>query len=588
MNTVLKLFTDLFRRFPWHFLLLFGFVFMQALLNALSVVAVAPITDFLLERVGDDVSPITLYFEQLLSFFGVEPNLLTVFIFFGCIIIVNGFTGVATQYALLRIKYDVLIHLLTDTMGQFFQSRYLFFSQGDMGKLLNSFQQEVTKIGDTFGQMAQFMANILQALIFLAVPFVLSPKLTLIFLTISVSISVPIWFARGYIYSLGKKNTETGNIAAGVLHETLTAAKLILGFGRQENAVQRYHDAIIKASMVSVKFHTLKRGIALLFTPIGTAAALIALYIAYLDGVPFSDMAMVMFALMRLIPILGVLMEGKASIEGFTPAYEQLESLRQDAAALEETSGEIVFNGLNDRLHFSDVSFRYPGRQPALDRITMDVKKGKMIAIVGQSGAGKTTVVDLMLGLYQQSAGKIFLDGKELAEYNLKSYRKRVGYVPQDPQLFNTTVRENLLWSTPEASEQDIWNACRLSNAIQFIHEMPDQLETILGDRGVRLSGGQRQRLALARAIIRKPDLLILDEATSSLDTESERLIQSAIDNLTGEMTIVVIAHRLSTIRNADYVYVLNKGELIEQGKYQGLADKIDSYLGKMVAEQAL
>jgi len=196
--------------------------------------------------------------------------------------------------------------------------------------------------------------------------------------------------------------------------------------------------------------------------------------------------------------------------------------------------------------------------------------------------------VDLMLGLYQQSSGQILLDGKELAEYDINSYRQRIGYVPQDPQLFNTTVRENLLWSDPEASKQDIWHACSLANAEQFVRELPDQLETVLGDRGVRLSGGQRQRLALARAIIRKPDLLILDEATSSLDTESEKFIQQSIDRLAGELTIVVIAHRLSTIRNADYVYVLDNGKIAEEGSYQELMEKGDSCLSKMVTGQNL
>ena len=244
--------------------------------------------------------------------------------------------------------------------------------------------------------------------------------------------------------------------------------------------------------------------------------------------------------------------------------------------------------GLKKKLQFNDVNFSYPGRKPALDSVSLEVKKGMMTALVGQSGAGKTTTVDLMLGLYQQSSGQILLDGKELAEYDINSYRQRIGYVPQDPQLFNTTVRENLLWSDPEASKQDIWHACSLANAEQFVRELPDQLETVLGDRGVRLSGGQRQRLALARAIIRKPDLLILDEATSSLDTESEKFIQQSIDRLAGELTIVVIAHRLSTIRNADYVYVLDNGKIAEEGSYQELMEKGDSCLSKMVTGQNL
>jgi len=588
MNIILQLFTDLFRRFPLHFILLFGFVFMQTLLNAISVVAVAPMTDFLLDRAGENASSITKYSEKLLTYFGVEYSLLSITIIFGVITIINGITGVAVQYALLRIKYDLLIHLLTDTMGQFFRARYLFFSQADMGVLLNSFQQEINKVGDTFGHMARFLANMLQVSIFLVVPISLNPKLTLIFLATTGIISAPLWLLRRIVYSLGKRNTETANFAANVLYETLIAAKLILGFGRQKNAIQRYNDAFVKHATVSVKSQTLGRGVSLSFVPMGITAALVTVYIAYNDGTSFSDLTMILFAFIRIIPSIGLLIQGKTSIEGFTPAYEQVLRLREEAVALEEPKGDLELLGLKEGLQFNDVSFSYPGRKPAIEGVSLSIPIGKMTALVGKSGAGKTTVVDLILGLYQHNAGNILLDGKDLAEYDLNSYRHKVGYVPQDPQLFDTTVRENLLWAAPDASEEAIWQACRLASADQFIQELPDKLETILGDRGVRLSGGQRQRLALARAIIRKPDLLILDEATSSLDTESERLIQESIDHLAGETTIVVIAHRLSTIRNADYLYVLDKGKVVEEGTYQELTGKDDSLLGKMVAEQTL
>jgi ATP-binding cassette subfamily B protein len=495
---------------------------------------------------------------------------------------------VALSYNVFRIRFDVMVHLLTDTMGLFFRTQFLFFSQGSMGKLMNSFQQEVNKVGDTFGQIAQLMANTLQVFIFLAVPFALNSKLTMLFLVTAVIFSAPLWFLHSFTYKIGKESTDTANYMTTVLHEALSAAKLILGYGRQESAVQKYKDSIVKHSQIGVKLLTIKQGVPLLFYPVGVTAALVSLYVAYLDGIAFSDMAMVLFSLTRVVPIIGLLLQGKTSIEAFIPAYEQLERLRQDAVALEEPRGGTVFRSLRDRLRFTNVSFSYPGRKPALKSVTLEVRKGQMTALLGDSGAGKTTVVDLMLGLYKQSAGNILLDGKELAEYDRNSYRQKVGYVPQEPQLFNTTVRENMLWSTPEASENDIWLACHMANAEEFVRELPDGLETILGDRGVRLSGGQRQRLALARAIIRKPDLIILDEATSSLDTESEKLIQKSIENLPGEITIVIIAHRLSTILNADYVYILEKGKIIEEGTYSQLSIKEEGYFAGIVKSQIL
>ena len=568
MKIIINLFKDLFRRFPYHFVLLFGFVFGNALFNAISVIAIAPITDFLLERTGENASAITRIFQTVFSSTGGNLELIHVFIFFGSVSLLNSVIGGAVQYAILRIKYDVLIHLLTDTMGQFFRARFLFFSQGDMGVLLNSFQQEVKKVGDTFGHIARLVANILQAVIFLMVPLALSPKLTIIFLVASAIISSPFWFLNRFTYSLGRQNTETANITTGVLHESLTAAKLILGFGRQRETVNRYHRSMVNHAKVSVKFQTMVIGISGLLAPLVKIGALVALYVAYSDGLPVSEMAMVLFSLFRLSPTISLIIGEKINIEGFIAAYEQLERLREDAENLKENSGSIEFRGLKERIIFKEVTFSYPGRKPALDKVNLSFEKGKMTALVGKSGAGKTTVIDLLLGLYDKDDGELQLDGKKIDKYDLNSFRNRVGYVPQEPQLFNASVKENLLWSAPDSSEKDIWHACQLANAEEFVRELPNQLDTTLGDRGVRLSGGQRQRLALARAIIRQPDILILDEATSALDTESERLIQEAIDNLAGEITIVVIAHRLSTIRNADYVYVLHEGKLVEEGKY--------------------
>ena len=191
-----------------------------------------------------------------------------------------------------------------------------------------------------------------------------------------------------------------------------------------------------------------------------------------------------------------------------------------------------------------------------------------------------------MLGLYSYDKGEILVDGKEIYTYNLNSFRNCIGYVPQDPQLFSLSIRENLLWAAPESNEANIWEACRIANAEKFIKELPNGLDTQLGDRGTRLSGGQKQRLALARALIRKPELLILDEATSSLDSESESLIRKSIDSISGTMTIVLIAHRLSTIRNSDYIYVVEDGNIIESGTYHQLSNNLNSKLSFMIKSQ--
>ena len=210
----------------------------------------------------------------------------------------------------------------------------------------------------------------------------------------------------------------------------------------------------------------------------------------------------------------------------------------------------------------------------ALRKIDLVIPAHKTIAIVGPSGSGKTTLADLILGLLSPIEGTIFIDERPLRGEWVHNWRSSIGYVPQETFLFHDTVRGNLLWAKRDATEEELWKALELAAAEAFVSALPNGLDTVLGDRGIRLSGGERQRIALARALLRKPTLLLLDEATSSLDTENEQRIQDAIEGLHGELTMVVIAHRLSTIRRADSIVVLDRGQVVEAGAWELLAQK--------------
>ena len=315
-------------------------------------------------------------------------------------------------------------------------------------------------------------------------------------------------------------------------------------------------------------------------------SGVISIYVANLYDTPFSEIVIVFFSLFRMVPIIAQIIQGKTSIAVFLPAYEQMRSLREKAARVVSSNTGKKFQKLETSLDFKNVTFSYKNRDPALSNVNIKIKRGKMTALIGDSGAGKTTIVDLILGLYKPSDGIIKIDQNMLDDYSITSFRNSIGYVPQDPQLFNISIRENLLWANKNANRDDIIEACRLANATDFINQLPQKLDSSLGDRGIRVSGGQRQRLALARALVRKPEILILDEATSSLDLESEKLIQESIDNLAGDITIIVIAHRLSTIKNSDYIYYMRKGKVVEEGEYDKLIELGDSNLSKMVMRQ--
>jgi ATP-binding cassette subfamily C protein len=276
----------------------------------------------------------------------------------------------------------------------------------------------------------------------------------------------------------------------------------------------------------------------------------------------------------RLAPLISQFQQGWQSLVHMLPVFDRIVELQNlCAAAAESLSHATGRVSLQHELRLSCVGFRYnkergPGTLEELDLV---IPAGSTIAIVGRTGAGKSTLADLLLGLLTPDNGTLLVDGIPLDEALLARWRRSVGYVPQDNFLFNDTIRANLLWAYPEAREDDFREALSIAAAEGFIAKLPDGLDTVVGERGLRLSGGERQRLGLARALLCRPTLLILDEATSALDNETEQAVQAAIDRLRGRMTIVMIAHRLSTIRGADRIIVLDHGRLIQAGTWDSL-----------------
>ncbi|MFK7850242.1 MAG: ABC transporter ATP-binding protein [Akkermansiaceae bacterium] len=235
-------------------------------------------------------------------------------------------------------------------------------------------------------------------------------------------------------------------------------------------------------------------------------------------------------------------------------------------------------HSLAGKIEFQDVSFSYNDESPALQGINLTAKPGQTIALVGATGSGKSTILNLISRFYEPNHGNILLDDRNISQLSKEWLRDHLGFVTQDPFLFNTTIRENLILARPAASDHEIWQALEAANAADFVRDLPEKLETIVGERGIRFSGGEKQRLSIARALLKNPPILLLDEATSALDNHTERLVQSALDRLRSNRTSLVIAHRLSTIRDADLICVLHSGQLVEQGTHDELIAKEGNY----------
>ena len=585
-SSIVLIFREFLTRYPKQFGLLFLLLVIEGVLAALSVLAIVPLADLMIDPTLSKVSRVTHIVIHDLGVIGLQPT----FWIFGALFVVSNFLkqilGITIRYAILRIKYAVVRGLFGDALHKFFKARWGFFSGSDQGRLLNTLNKELNTIGDTFGHMATWFSQFIQLFIYLAVPIWLNAQITLTAIGLGVLFGAPLLLFQRASYRLGKHNTETSNEVIGVLSELLGAARLILGFGRQKQARKRYLDAFDRHIHVTLRSQTLETAVPKLFQPMGMLAVIIAMGIAVQQKVSISELAAVMWSLLGAMPILATLIQGNISISNFLPSYEQLVSLRESAAEFEEIEGDRIFSTLERSIEFKNLSFTYPGRLQTLTNVNLHLRKGQMTALVGESGSGKSTITDLVLGLQIPGKGQVLIDGIPLGEWKQNSFRERIGYVPQDSQLFHTSIRKNLLWSFDKAKEQDLWEALKLANAAAFVKELPEGIDTIVGDRGIRLSGGQRQRVALARALLRKPELLILDEATSSLDSESERLIQQSIEEVAKDTTILIVAHRLSTIAKANQVYVLNDGKIVEEGSFQELSKTEGGALNSMLAVQ--
>ena len=585
-TTVTSILIEFLTLYPKHFLLLFLLLLLEGLVAAGTILSMVPLADYLLDQSLSEPNKVTVVTIFLFNKLGIGVDFWSFGLLFASLNLINGIFKVAIRYSILRIKYVILFDLFNNALVAFYSAKWDFFSKSEHGYLLNTLNKEMNTIGDTLGHLATQLAQVVQFLVYLSVPFLLNPTMTITAIFLALLFSGPFILLNRISYKFGKLNTSTSNKLLGVLHETLQAAKIILGFGEQKKSILRFLFAFKDHVAATLKSQTLAASVPALFAPFGILAAVIALGLAIKSGHNLPELVAVLWSLLASFPILSSLLHTNISINNFIPSYEQLAKLREQAKSSAEEVGDIIFDSLKKGIIFDDVSFSYEDNVKTLSNIDIKVLPGEMTAIVGESGSGKSTIVDLILGLQSPNSGEILVDDITFNKWNQNSFRKKVGYVPQDSILFYSSIRDNLLWSVEESSDEELWRALKLSNSDKFVLSLPQGIETIVGDRGVRLSGGQRQRIALARALLRRPELLILDEATSSLDTESEIAIQNSIENLSKNMAILVVAHRLSTISKADKVYVMQAGKLVEKGSFDILSGKSEGYLKNMLTLQ--
>ncbi|WNJ20870.1 ABC transporter transmembrane domain-containing protein [Pontibacter sp. G13] len=455
-----------------------------------------------------------------------------------------------------------------------------FFEQHRVGELTSRLASDVTQLQDMISvSLAEFLRQILTLIVGIVVlVFVISGKLTLFMVaTFPIIIIAALIFGR-FIRKLSKAAQDRLADSNTIVEETFQSISAVKAFANEPFEIKRYRqslNAVVQTALKAAGF----RGtfVSFIFVALFGGIILVIWKGAHMINSGELEIGQ-LISFMLYTAFIGGSVAGMGDLYGQLQktigASDRLREILGETPEFELAEGEEVPQ-LKGKVQFDEVQFNYPSRPDIdiLQGISLDIEPGSQVALVGHSGAGKSTIAQLILRFYEAQGGAIRVDDAPIGSYELPQLRGNIGIVPQEVVLFGGTIRENIEYGRPGASDADILEASRQANAWEFIDRFPDGLDTIVGDRGVKLSGGQRQRIAIARAILKDPAILILDEATSSLDAESEHLVQGALNTLMEGRTTIIIAHRLSTIRNVDQIYVLENGQIIEAGTHQELAN---------------
>jgi len=564
----------LFKKFPLRTILNASVFVANGLLEMISVFTIVPLVDVFLHSDLNNISGITKKWIALMDMLSISPTKLNFAIVMLLSIIVASILGILANYMILQTKYAIEKELRKETLNSFFNASWRFFASGKRGTFINTFNREMVVVGNSLNSIGMMFSGSIRLIFYAVVPIYISWYATLIAIGMGLLFSLPFIMLSRLSYRFEQESTFTAKRFNQKIQESFEVAKVILGYGNQHKNVIQIEKSFDEHCKVAIKAQIIPFITTKGFEPFAWASVIFTIYysITHLN-ITIAEVAIIVYALFKIFPLIAIINGNRNALNSFIPSYEQINSLNEQARQQVQKTGNLPFLKFENTIAFEGVTFAYSNHKPVLNDIDIVIKKGKMTAIVGESGAGKSTLIDIFIGFYEPQNGTVTVDGISLFEYDITSFRQKIGFVPQDSILFHDTIRNNLLWSHDTATENDVAEACRLANAHDFITEMPEGYDTVVGDMGVRLSGGQRQRIALARALLRKPELIILDEATSSLDSQSEHLIQQAIEKITYQTTIVIIAHRLSTIAKADWIYVLKNGCLVEQGICQELLD---------------
>lgn len=499
------------------------------------------------------------------------------------IFLIRGVTTFGNRYLMGYIGQRVVTDLRKRLFAHLQRLSISYYDKRRTGEIMSNLTNDIGALQTAI--VENFVSLIQEAAIFVG-SFVsmiyLQWKLTVLCLVIVPMVSFIIKFFGKKLHQRGKNVQEKLADVTAMLQEVIQGVRIVRSFNRSDYEIQRFDDvneANFKANVRTIRQSSQLTPFVEFFSAIAITVIIWYGGLSVIDGIMTSGelIAFLIYAINLANPTRRIA-EAVGNIQKSLGAADRVFAILDTEPEVKNRPGAGALQVTAGRVEFDHVAFSYEPDHPVLTDISFTAEPGQTVAIVGPSGAGKTTIANILPRFYDVTGGSVRIDGTDIRDVTIGSLRDHIGLVPQDTLLFNTTIKNNILYGRLDATDEEVWEAVRAANAEHFIRELPMGIETRVGDRGLVLSGGQRQRIAIARALLKNPAILILDEATSALDTESEKVVQEALDRLMVGRTSFVIAHRLSTIQNADQILVINGGVIAERGTHEELMEKNGLY----------
>ncbi len=569
----LKKISLILKFYPWGIPLVIILGMLSSLVEGVAITLLIPFFKYLESQQNVAINnPIFSQFNQFLLLFAPERRILVITALIFCSIFLKILLSFLYISLCKWLQFNTLHKLRFQIYQQLIKVSQSFWDLNKTGELINIIEQQTFLSSQALNYFIWLNINLSIILVFGLFLLFISWQLTLLMMLAFLLIFLISYALTRKIKVLSKQDVESSLNLSQIVLETFTGIKTVQSFGKEKYMEKLYKNTSLKHKNIKIKL-----GIEIMkVDPIveGLAVSVLVGIMVINISNSFSLPILVTFVFMlyRLQPQVKQVNSNLTELMAMLNSIDQVYSLLNLTSQNYIISGNQYFTKLEKGITFDSVVFHYQGKnKPALNNISLFIPQGKTTAFVGHSGAGKSTLINLIFRFYDVTSGTIYIDNYSLPELDLSSWRRDIAIVSQDVHIFNDTVKNNIAYGCPNASDEEIILASIQAHCDEFINQLPQGYNTFIGDRGILLSGGQKQRLSIARAILCNPDILILDEATNSLDNISEKYIQESIESLSKNKTIIIIAHRLSTIENADKIIVLNKGKIEEEGSLEYL-----------------